>query len=117
MSAATVRAAAQHLCAHVRLLKSVHKAGLTPSFGQVEDLFDLADGLEQVIDSLGVDQAVRSCTRPECAAAATSVVAGRPYCDPCGAAVRKLLKQVEGFGLETVRGNWPVPSGAGLARD
>ena len=114
MSAATVHQYARLLCAYIKLLKGVHRSGLTPSFSQVDDLFILADDLERVVETDCSETAKPQCTRSTCAAQSTCVVAGRPYCDSCADGIRKLLKGLEGFGFQAVRPNWPAPSRTGV---
>lgn len=109
MSTATLSESARLLCGQIKQLKCVHRAGLTPSFGQVEELFDRADDLERLLGSAPAERTARACTRPTCAQDATTMVGTLPYCQRCGEAARALLKNLESFGVSApVSVFWPA---------
>jgi len=108
MSAAAMSDTARQLCAHIKALKAVHRAGLTPSFGQVEELFDRAADLDQLLGPASVAHQVRVCTRPSCGCAATTMVGASPLCQACGDVARTLLRNLESLGVAApVSVRWP----------
>lgn len=112
MATSALHTIARQLCAHVAALKQQHRAGITPSYGQVEDLFDFGERLSQVLDSgEATPPPLPRCSNESCAAPATTTIAGQAYCGTCAHAVRQLLRDLEGFKLHTVRMDWPRHAG------
>lgn len=102
------------LCDHVRLLERQHRAGITPSYGQVEDLFDLARRLDTSLDAGAplVGAPTARCARPGCGEVATVPIGPFAYCAPCAVQFRMLLQQLQAFGLDA-RTTWPTAPGHG----
>lgn len=78
---------AELLCRHIRTLKAQHKAGITPHFGQLDDLFDLGEQLEESVLLLPVaacqPKATQPipCSAPGCVTRLVNMrVNGRCYC-------------------------------------
>jgi len=75
-------------------LEQIHRAGLQPSFGQVEDLFDLGRRLEFAIQ---VTPPTLPCALPGgCSSPATEAVGKGRYCTKHAQALRALTALVEG---------------------
>jgi len=112
---------ARQLVAHIKALKGLHRASLTPTFGQVETMFDLTDDLERLLDAgVAVERAARPCTRPRCGLDATTMVGSYPYCAGCGDQARALLRSLEAFGVAAPSGtvpSWPAGGGRVIGPD
>lgn len=65
-SAISVNAWARQVVAHVRSLERAHRAGITPRYGQLEDLFDTADRLERHLDESDAGAGVLRCAIADC---------------------------------------------------
>lgn len=88
------------LCAQVRKLRAMHKAGLTPPFGELDRLFDLGEQLEDSVMLLPESAfqparfETRACSAPGCVAQdmrAWRTVNGRDYCEAHGLQVHHAL--------------------------
>lgn len=88
------------LCEQVRKLRAMHKAGLTPPFGELDRLFDLGEQLEDSVmllpeSAFQPSPAVTSaCSAPGCASQrlrAWRTVNGRDYCEPHGLQIQHAL--------------------------
>lgn len=87
---------ARSLVQLIARLKTQHRAGITPTFGQLGDLFDLSERLSGQLD--GLIAAVTMATRPLCAAVEGcgepgehELVPGRVYCAAHARQVRAVL--------------------------
>ncbi len=83
------------LVALIAQLKHQHKAGITPSYGQVDDLFDLGDRLHVALQAGAPLAAAPSCTHAGCDHHAFVEIAGMPYCAPHAADARDLLESLQ----------------------
>lgn len=70
-------------------LKQQHKAGITPSYGQVDDLFDLGERLGVALQA-GITVG-NDCTVPGCQYAAGEEVSGLLYCHAHAQEARQML--------------------------
>lgn len=83
----------QLLVNHIRTLRQQHKAGINPTYGQIDDLFDYAERLEVEI-RLSVP--TMPCSLPGgCASPATERVGAAHYCGKHGQALRTVTRLVE----------------------
>jgi hypothetical protein len=74
----------------IRRLKAQHASGITPSFGQVEALFDLGEQLDTAIRlSEPSLPCATGCGRP-----AARKVETRPYCARCAQALDVVTAQI-----------------------
>jgi hypothetical protein len=104
------------LCDLVDLLRKQHRAGITPSFGQVDELFELSDRLrlEASVDPVDVR---RRCSVPGCDTPVMDVAivagSGKPYCAPHASALRLALATADRLmpgvvDVRMVRTDWPI---------
>lgn len=104
---------ATQLCDHVALLKKQHKSGVTPTFGQVDDLFDMADRLQHALDTGGaLEDPALTCTVRGCPALALAMTNGHPYCESHAREVSHLLtslnKLLPDLHASLSRVSWPT---------
>lgn len=88
------REIADQLCDHIDLLRKQHKAGLTPSFGQIDDLFELSDQLRAAARASATPAAL-VCSVRGCLQDAGALVAGKPYCRVHGRQVGEVLSSLQ----------------------
>jgi hypothetical protein len=85
-TATTVDDAARLLLSQVRALQRMHRAGLTPHYGQLETLFDVAEVLDRQLhgDATEAPAKPRLCGVYACEAPAVALgPSGRPMCFDC----------------------------------
>lgn len=83
----------QLLVAHIRTLRSQHKAGINPTYGQVEDLFDYAERLDMEIR---LSEPTMPCSLPGgCSAPATERIGKAAYCGKHAQALRAVTALVQ----------------------
>lgn len=82
----------QLLVTHIRQLRQQHKAGITPTYGQIDDLFDLGERLEGEIRTT---EPTMPCALPAgCTTPATERVGTATYCARHAQALRALTQLV-----------------------
>lgn len=113
--APSAREAGARLVRHIAGLKQLHKAGLTPFFGDVDELFDLAAALDYALGDLPSLPTTPRCARGPCTEDAVEAIGEQVYCRSCAASVRRLLRDIEAFGIRPVLAPWPR-SGEGDSR-
>lgn len=89
---------AVQLCDLIDQLRKQHRAGITPTFGQVEDLFDLGDRLRvEVRLEAARDEkpAARGCSVRGCEGSATTQLAQHPYCVRHARVIGETLTRVQ----------------------
>lgn len=107
---------ARQLCDLVDLLRKQHRAGITPSFGQVDELFELSDRLRGEADAPW-PASRRRCSVPECTTPDHDVAvvsrSGKLYCSYHGDALRTALATADRLMpgvIDFVRTDWPIAS-------
>lgn len=85
---------ATDLVALIAQLKQQHKAGITPSYGQVDGLFELGERLGVSLQAGSLIASQPDCTVVLCVVPAVADVAGRPFCAPHAVEARSLLEQM-----------------------
>lgn len=95
------------LVRHIAALKQLHKAGLTPSFGDVDQLFELGDELGRALMELPAVAPAQRCSRGRCTNHAEELIGNLLYCPTCAATVRRLLRDLDAFGIHPVSAPWP----------
>lgn len=108
------------LVGNLRRLKQQHSAGITPTFGQVEELFDLGEQLDVAIR---LSEPALPCSIDTCRRAAATKVHSRPYCERCARALQAVTTQVAQDAPEIARARleamvrgrapWPASAAAG----
>lgn len=92
---------AEQLCEHIALLKRQHKSGTTPSFGQVDDLFDLGDRLFTAIQASPriTERELRpvACSVRGCFASGNTLTHGLPFCSAHARVVIETMKSLQGL--------------------
>ena len=106
---------ALQLCDLIDVLRKQHRAGITPTFGQVEDLFDLADHLrvQARLEAPAPERvAVRGCSVRGCDGAVSAELSEHPYCGRHARVMRETLGRVQQLLHEAAvtvgRVQWPV---------
>ncbi|HZR25490.1 MAG TPA: hypothetical protein VFA59_17980 [Vicinamibacterales bacterium] len=107
---------ATQLVAVIDRLQSQDRAGITPTQGQVFELFDLKNDLKH---ALLVHEPPVPCSIPSCGRPATVTVHEQRYCARCGRAMSLVTTQVTGEAPEIARnriqhmlmGRAPWPNG------
>lgn len=96
-------AAVPQLCDLIGAIERQHRAGITPTFGQVEELFEMARELRGG-PMMGADQPpVRwpsgktPCDAPGCGADAVTDIYGTPFCRLHGDVVSRLVRVLQGY--------------------
>lgn len=106
----------EQLCDLIDLLRKQHRAGITPSFGQVDELFELSDRL-RIQGFIERHDPRRRCCVADCATPDFRVelfdANGLPYCGLHLASLRASIAQVDrlwpnGGPTAAVRTSWPV---------
>lgn len=85
---------------HVDLMKRQIRHDVTPTLGEVEELFDLAErmGME-----LALNEPSLPCSIPTCARPSAAYIGARPYCVRCAKALRAVTMQVQSDAPEIAR--------------
>jgi hypothetical protein len=106
---------ANMLCDLVDLLRKQHRAGITPSFGQVEELFELSDRLRANVAAS--EQSTEQAFQPTCAICQRAdqlgdVIFGVRYCREHQRALaevaRYVSRAVPGAMPQQARTDWPA---------
>lgn len=63
---AGIEACMRLLVSQVRALQRAHRAGITPGYGQLENLFDTAEVLERQLDRDDAVEKPVTCDTPQC---------------------------------------------------
>jgi hypothetical protein len=81
-------------------LKGMHRAGLTPTYGQIEELFELGDQLDVALKlaNPALPCSIGSCGRP-----AAKYLHDRPFCARCARALEAVTTQVKTDAPEIAR--------------
>lgn len=109
----------EQLCDHIDLLRKQHRAAINPSFGQIDELFELCDQVRAAVRAgVTVGEPVPPVTRCHvraCPHAAPMLVEGKPYCLRHGQDVRVLLGSLQDLMPDVyanlTRVDWPARQG------
>lgn len=110
---------ARAIADHVDLLKRQIRSDCTPTLGQVEELFDLAERIDM---ELALNEPTLPCSIPACSRPAVAHIGTRPYCVRCAKALRAVTVQVQSDAPDIARTRleamvqgktpWPQPDTA-----
>lgn len=85
---------------HIELLKRQIRSDVTPTLGQVEELFDLG---ERIAVELMLNEPTLPCSIAQCSRPAVAHIGSRPYCVRCAKALRAVTVQVQSDASEIAR--------------
>lgn len=104
----------------IAMLEQQHRAGITPSYGQVENLFDLGRLLGDAAEADRAAAAPRTpvvvsrpvparCSRPGCHPLTTEreVIDGQSWCPSCAVDLQLLHRSAARMGVAVTRVRWP----------
>lgn len=78
----------------IRTIRGQHKAGIPPSFGQIDDLFDLGERLSTELQIADPESARVACSIGDCKRVAETRLVGQPYCRRCADALDAATMQI-----------------------
>lgn len=86
---------ATELVALIAQLKQQHKSGFTPTFGQIDDLFDYGERLGVALQAGSEFTPAPVCTHRGCGNHAFLKIGGMPYCPRHAPDARELLQSLQ----------------------
>ncbi|MGE3519245.1 MAG: hypothetical protein AB7J63_09865 [Vicinamibacterales bacterium] len=106
----------EQLCDHIDLLRKQHRAAINPSFGQVDELFELGDQVRASVRARAVVSEpltpLTPCSVPACPYEAPMLVQEKSYCLRHGQEARTLLAAMQVLMPEVYaqvsRVDWPA---------